>query len=100
MTEELVILPALVLREKKERVNVSDIFIDGMRFRIFVRPDISDITPCLIYYHGGCFVSGGFETHDNQLRQLAYYSGCRVIAVQYRLAPEFLFPVAHDDGLC
>ncbi|HFO7914172.1 TPA: alpha/beta hydrolase [Escherichia coli] len=84
--------------KKEERVNVSDIFIDGMRFRIFVRPDISDITPCLIYYHGGCFVSGGFETHDNQLRQLAYYSGCRVIAVQYRLAPEFLFPVAHDDA--
>jgi hypothetical protein len=33
-----------------------------------------------VYYHGGCFVSGGFATHDNQLRQLAWFSGCRVIA--------------------
>ena len=52
----------------------------------------------MIYYHGGCFVSGGFETHDNQLRQLCYYSGCRVIAVQYRVAPEHTYPAAHDDA--
>ncbi|WP_255575029.1 alpha/beta hydrolase, partial [Citrobacter sp. Colony219] len=51
-----------------------------------------------IYYHGGCFVSGGFATHDNQLRQLAWFSGCRVIAVQYRLAPEHTFPAAHNDA--
>ncbi|MCJ8602956.1 alpha/beta hydrolase, partial [Klebsiella pneumoniae] len=56
------------------------------------------LLPTLIYYHGGCFVSGGFTTHDNQLRQLAMFSGCRVIAVQYRLAPEHTFPAAHDDA--
>lgn len=54
--------------------------------------------PAAIYYHGGCFISGGFDTHDNQLRQLAYYGNCRVIAIQYRLAPEHTFPAAHDDA--
>lgn len=44
-------------------------------------------------------MSGGFATHDKQLRQLAFYGGCRVIAVQYRLAPEYTFPAAHDDAL-
>ncbi|WP_150183147.1 alpha/beta hydrolase fold domain-containing protein, partial [Enterobacter asburiae] len=53
---------------------------------------------CAVYYHGGCFVSGLFETNDNQLRQLAFYGNCRVIAVQYRLAPEHTFPAAHDDA--
>ena len=52
------------------------------------------LLPTIIYYYGGCFVSGGFATHDNQLRQLAYYGQCRVIAVQYRLAPEHPYPSA------
>lgn len=55
--------------------------------------------PAVIYYHGGCFVSGGVATHEKQLRQLAYYGNCHVIAVEYRLAPEHIFPAAHDDAL-
>lgn len=69
-----------------------------MHFRVVSPPTADGLLPTLIYYHGGCFVSGGFATHDNQLRQLAWFSGCRVIAVQYRLAPEYPFPAAHDDA--
>ncbi len=71
---------------------------EGMHFRVVSPPTADGLLPTLIYYHGGCFVSGGFTTHDNQLRQLAMFSGCRVIAVQYRLAPEHTFPAAHDDA--
>lgn len=69
-----------------------------MAFRVISPRGSTGNLPCVIYYHGGCFVSGGFATHDNQLRQLAWYSGCRVIAVQYRLAPEHTFPAAHNDA--
>ena len=69
-----------------------------MMFRVVSPRGCTGNLPCVIYYHGGCFVSGGFTTHDNQLRQLAWYSGCRVIAVQYRLAPEHIFPAAHNDA--
>ena len=84
--------------ETETRVQVEDIELDAMTFRVVSPLNATGNLPCIIYYHGGCFVSGGFATHDNQLRQLAFYSGCRVIAVQYRLAPEHTFPAAHDDA--
>ncbi|AKE60870.1 alpha/beta hydrolase [Citrobacter farmeri] len=84
--------------ETETRVEVSDVELEGMTLRVVSPRHASGSLPCVIYYHGGCFVSGGFATHDNQLRQLAYTSGCRVIAVQYRLAPEHTFPAAHDDA--
>ncbi len=45
--------------------------LEGMHFRVVSPPTADGLLPTLIYYHGGCFVSGGFATHDNQLRQLA-----------------------------
>ena len=84
--------------ETETRVQAEDIELDAMAFRVISPRGSTGNLPCVIYYHGGCFVSGGFATHDNQLRQLAWYSGCRVIAVQYRLAPEHTFPAAHNDA--
>ena len=84
--------------ETETRVQVEDIELDAIAFRVISPRGSTGNLPCVIYYHGGCFVSGGFVTHDNQLRQLAWYSGCRVIAVQYRLAPEHTFPAAHNDA--
>ncbi|WPU23227.1 alpha/beta hydrolase [Cedecea neteri] len=84
--------------ETENRVQVEDISLEGMPLRIVSPLNASGTLPTVIYYHGGCFVSGGFATHDNQLRQLAFHSGCRVIAVQYRLAPEHTYPAAHDDA--
>ncbi|MFK3708017.1 alpha/beta hydrolase [Klebsiella sp. NPDC088457] len=84
--------------EAESRVQVEDITLEDMTFRVVSPLNAEGVLPAVIYYHGGCFVSGGFATHDRQLRQLAYSSGCRVIAVQYRLAPEETFPAAHDDA--
>lgn len=84
--------------EAENRVQVEDISLEGMPLRVVSPLNASGTLPTVIYYHGGCFVSGGFATHDNQLRQLAFHSGCRVIAVQYRLAPEHTYPAAHDDA--
>lgn len=92
-------IASTVLAGKKEaRVQVETRVIDDLTFRIYSPLNATETLPGALYYHGGCFVSGGFETHDNQLRQLAFYGNCRVIAVQYRLAPEHTFPAAHDDA--
>ncbi|CNH63969.1 alpha/beta hydrolase domain-containing protein [Yersinia intermedia] len=82
----------------EQRVNVEDMVIQGISLRIVSPLNEGGFLPAIVYYHGGCFVSGGFLTHDNQLRQLAFLSGCRVVAVQYRLAPEHTYPAAHDDA--
>jgi acetyl esterase len=55
--------------------------------------------PLLVYFHGGGWVIGDLETHDAHCRRLAAFSGARVLAVDYRLAPEHPFPASHDDAL-
>jgi len=80
------------------QVEIEDLELEGLILRIFSPLNAASPLPAVVYFHGGCFVSGGFATHDNQLRQLAKYGQCRIIAVQYRLAPEHLFPAAHDDA--
>jgi acetyl esterase/lipase len=54
--------------------------------------------PALVYFHGGAGVFCSIETHDGLCRILANESGCRVISVGYRLAPENKFPAAVDDA--
>ncbi|MBI1213213.1 MAG: alpha/beta hydrolase fold domain-containing protein [Alphaproteobacteria bacterium] len=53
--------------------------------------------PALVFFHGGGFVIGDLETHDALCRTLANESGAKVIAVDYRLAPEHKYPAAADD---
>jgi acetyl esterase len=66
--------------------------------RIYTPVDAkADVLPGLVFFHGGGFVIGDLETHDDLCRCLANGSGCRVVSVDYRLAPECPFPAAVDD---
>jgi acetyl esterase/lipase len=55
--------------------------------------------PGLVYFHGGGLVAGTVDTHDSIARALANAGACRVVSVEYRLAPEHPFPAALDDAL-
>jgi len=54
--------------------------------------------PTLVYFHGGGFTIGSFQTHNVLCRELARIGHCAVISVNYRLAPESRFPVATHDA--
>jgi acetyl esterase len=54
--------------------------------------------PLLLYFHGGGWVIGDLDTHDDACRFLAAHSGALVLAVDYRLAPEHPFPAAAEDA--
>jgi acetyl esterase len=54
--------------------------------------------PALVFYHGGGWVIGDLYTHDGICRAVANAAGCIVASVDYRLAPEFKYPVAAEDS--
>ncbi len=55
--------------------------------------------PCHIYYHGGGWVLGDLDSHDWVCRRIANAVQCAVLSVDYRMAPEHVFPAAYDDSL-
>lgn len=54
--------------------------------------------PVLVYLHGGGFVLGGLDSHDDVCAELCAGARIEVVAVDYRLAPEHPFPAAFEDG--
>lgn len=63
------------------------------------RPDETGPLPTVVLFHGGGWVIGDLETHDNTARAIARDARAVVVSVAYRLAPEAPFPAAVDDAL-
>ncbi|UVK43152.1 alpha/beta hydrolase [Mesorhizobium sp. AR07] len=54
-------------------------------------------TATVLYFHGGGFILGGLDSHDDVCAELCARTGYEVVSVDYRLAPEHLHPAAFDD---
>ncbi len=83
--------------------SVQDTHVPGadgdLPARIY-RPDVdATALPTVVLFHGGGWVIGDLETHDNTARAIARDARAVVVSVAYRLAPEAPFPAAVDDAL-
>ena len=80
---------------------VRDLEIPGpsgpLRARHYA-PDDGDAASLTVYFHGGGFVIGDLDTHDEPCRILCHYAGVHVLSVEYRLAPEHPFPAGLEDA--
>ena len=70
----------------------------GVPARLY-KPNNNTDLPLLVYYHGGGWVLGNVDSHDGICRALAMQSECAVLSVEYRLAPEFPFPIPLTDSV-
>jgi acetyl esterase len=91
---------AAIIPAGPELESVRDIVIPsqagGMTARVY-SPSAS-APGLVVYYHGGGWVVGSLDGWDSSVRALAVASGCDVVSVDYRLAPEHVFPAAADDA--
>ncbi|EFV12298.1 alpha/beta hydrolase [Segniliparus rugosus] len=71
---------------------------EGIPARLYAPEGLATGSPLLVYYHGGGWVIGSLDTHDELCAYLAAASGIRVLSVDYRLAPEHQFPAAVLDA--
>lgn len=83
--------------------SVHDDTIEGaegpLAIRIYRPHGAKNPSPALLYFHGGGFVVGSLDSHDDVCRVLATTAGCVVIAVDYRLAPEHQWPAPSRDAI-
>lgn len=94
---------AVFAPKPRAMARVADATIDGpagpIPIRIYEPRGLPAPSAALIFFHGGGFALGSLDSHDAPCRVLADDARVRVIAVDYRLAPEAKFPAAVDDAL-
>ena len=78
--------------------SVEDLTVAGRPARRYL-PQGEDPRPVLVFFHGGGFVIGDLDTHDQACRRICRGADVEVLSVDYRLAPEHPFPAGVEDAL-
>ncbi|WP_454642309.1 alpha/beta hydrolase [Bradyrhizobium liaoningense] len=90
-------------RAEAPDVTTSDGMLPGrageLPYRLYAPAGAGEPAPGFVFFHGGGLVAGSIATHDRIAAALAHATGCRLVSVDYRLAPEHRFPAAVDDAI-
>jgi acetyl esterase len=84
-------------RGRPEGLRVEDRPFGGVLCRVYMPEPIGSAT--VVYFHGGGYVVGGLESHDDICAEIAATCGLRLVSVDYRLAPEHRHPAHFDDAV-
>jgi acetyl esterase len=84
-------------RPRRERLSMKTANA-ALTARLYVPDGAPRPAPAVVYFHGGGWVVCDLDTHDGLCARIAEGGQCRVISVDYRLAPEHRFPTAVDDA--
>jgi acetyl esterase len=83
--------------------SVRDLEVDGdggpLHARLYSPVPTGALRPLVVFLHGGGWVVGDLDTHDQPCRLLARYGDVHVLSVDYRLAPEHPFPAPVEDAV-
>jgi acetyl esterase len=90
---------ALIGGGEQKLGSVRSLTVAGRPARLYTPSDAPAIGPLLVFFHGGGWVYGDLASHEPSCRFVAERAGVRVLAVDYRLAPEHPFPAAYEDAL-
>ena len=93
---------ALAAMQSLEHIHTEDVsaFVSdqAVNLRIYDKQiEHAQQRPTVVFIHGGGWVIGNLNTHDSICRKIAASADVRIIAVDYRLAPEAKFPVPFED---
>ena len=100
MTRRAVGLLGLMIGQRARGTGVQRTRLAGVPVEIVTPPPPGRSAPAtIVYLHGGAYVSASPRTYRRLVTHLAAATGCRVVAVDYRLAPDHPYPAALDDSL-
>ena len=88
-------------KRQSDRLAIEDRQIEtphGMLGVRVYRPKTEGLKGALLYFHGGGYIVGNLDSEHGRCVDYAEQADCVVVSVDYRLAPEFVFPSQHDDG--
>ena len=91
-------LQKFIFSKKFSKVLTDEIYLENIRTLFFDHEEFSD-DKCILYFHGGGYIAGSPETHQNLLSSIAEKSKLKVYAIDYSLAPENPFPSALNDAV-
>ncbi|MBC7390961.1 MAG: alpha/beta hydrolase [Opitutaceae bacterium] len=93
--ENNVVLPESKVDTSGKEIPVKD---GNIHLRIYTPKVGAGPFPVIVYYHGGGWVIANLDTYDASAKTISEQTGSVVVSVAYRQAPEFKFPVAHNDS--